>query len=269
MADSYISGQNYTALTTPVLAATVYAAQETSLFLGGALVPIVQAPNGILQVPELAAVTATTITSGITTDVAITNPSQTKNDITTDLYAARAVVRDLGNIDPAEIGRALGKAVATKFDSDVYAALDSATASTTDSVPLSVDDMFDAVAQIRSAGESGQLFGVLSPNQGTVLMKDIGTAAYAGGDFQSEALRTGYIGNIAGVQMFMSSNVGVGDAGKAGYIFGTDAMRIAMQQNVSVEVARRAEAVGVDVVASLMAKPGLVDATRAVRLINV
>lgn len=267
MADSYISGQNYTALTTPVLAATVYAAQETSLFLGGALVPIVQAPNGILQVPELAAVTATTITSGITTDVAITNPSQTKNDITTDLYAARAVVRDLGNIDPAEIGRALGKAVATKFDSDVYAALDSATASTTDSVPLSVDDMFDAVAQIRSAGESGQLFGVLSPNQGTVLMKDIGTAAYAGGDFQSEALRTGYIGNIAGVQMFMSSNVTTADT--AGYIFGTDAMRIAMQQNVSVEVARRAEAVGVDVVASLMAKPGLVDATRAVRLINV
>ena len=267
MADSYISGQNYTALTTPVLAATVYAAQETSLFLGGALVPIVQAPNGILQVPELAAVTATTITSGITTDVAITNPSQTKNDITTDLYAARAVVRDLGNIDPAEIGRALGKAVATKFDSDVYAALDSATASTTDSVPLSVDDMFDAVAQIRSAGESGQLFGVLSPNQGTVLMKDIGTAAYAGGDFQSEALRTGYIGNIAGVQMFMSSNVSTADT--AGYIFGTDAMRIAMQQNVSVEVARRAEAVGVDVVASLMAKPGLVDATRAVKLINV
>lgn len=267
MADSYISGQNYTALTTPVLAATVYAAQETSLFLGGALVPIVQAPNGILQVPELAAVTATTITSGITTDVAITNPSQTKNDITTDLYAARAVVRDLGNIDPAEIGRALGKAVATKFDKDVYTALDSATASTSDSIPLSVDDMFDAVSQIRGAGESGQLFGVLTPAQGTVLMKDIGTAAYAGGDFQSEALRTGYIGNIAGVQMFMSSNVTTADT--AGYIFGTDAMRIAMQQNVSVEVARRAEAVGVDVVASLMAKPGLVDAARAVKLINV
>lgn len=266
MADSYISGQNYTALTTPVLAATVYAAQETSLFLGGALVPIVQAPNGILQVPELAAVTATTITSGITTDVAITNPAQTKNDITTDLYAARAVVRDLGNIDPAEIGRALGKAVATKFDEDVYTALDGATASA-DSVPLTIDELFDAVATIRGNGESGQLYGVLTPAQGTAMMKDIGTTAYAGGDFQSEALRNGFLGTVAGVQMFMSSNISTADT--AGYVFGTDAMRIAMQQNVSVEVARRAEAVGVDVVASLMAKPGLIDAGRAVKLINV
>ena len=46
-------------------------------------------------------------------------------------------------------------------------------------------------------------------------------------------------------------------------MFGTDAMRIALQRNVDVEVARRAEAVGNDIVASLHAGVGLTDAARA------
>jgi hypothetical protein len=47
-------------------------------------------------------------------------------------------------------------------------------------------------------------------------------------------------------------------------IFGADAMRIGMQKNVDLEVARRAEAVGFDVVASLHAGVGLIDAGRGV-----
>jgi hypothetical protein len=59
--EAYTSVINADALVVPVKAATIYAAQETSLFLGGELIPVVNAPNGVLQVPELAAVTATTI----------------------------------------------------------------------------------------------------------------------------------------------------------------------------------------------------------------
>jgi hypothetical protein len=130
-----------------------------------------------------------------------------------------------------------------------------------------VDDMFDAAAQIRGNGEMGQLYGVLTPAEGTNLMKNIGTAAYGGGDFQTEALRTGYVGQIAGIQLFMSSNITT--ANTAGYIFGEDAMRIAMQKNVDIEIGRRTAAVGNDVVASLHAKAALIDANRAVKLINV
>lgn len=269
MADSYISVTNTDALVVPVKAATVYAAMERSLFLGGELIPVVNAPNGVLQVPELAEVTASTISGGgITTDVAVTNPADTKNTITCDLIAARSVVRDLGAIDPQEIGRMLGMSVAKAFDGAVYTALDSATASTADSVPLSVDDIFDSVAQIRGNGETGRLFGVLTPAEAAVVLKEIGTAAYAGSDmFQAEALRSGMIGSLAGVQFFVSSYITT--ANTAGYIFGEDALRIAMQKNVDVEVARRAEAVGNDVVASLHAAVGLIDAGRAVKLINV
>ena len=271
MANSaYTSVINTDALVLPVKAATIYAAQEASLFLGGELIPVVNAPNGVLQVPELASVTATTLSAeaapGVDLDTVLA--ADTKNIITCDLIAARSVIRDLGAIDPAEIGRVLGNAVSKAFDTSVYAAMDSATASTSDSFPLTVDAIFDAVAQIRAAGETGQLFGVISPAQTAALMKEIGTAAYAGSDmFQAESLRTGLVGSLAGVQFFTSSYVTA--ANTAGYIFSRDAARIAMQQNITVEVARRAAAVGNDVVASLHAKAALVDATRAVKLINV
>lgn len=267
---AYISTLNTDALQVPVKAATVYHAHEQSLFLGGELIPVVNAPTGVLQVPELAAVTASTISSEASTGVDLDAllPADTKNTLTCELIAARSVIRDLGAIDTNEIGRVLGIAVAKAFDQSVYTALDSATASTSDAVPLSVADIFDSVAQIRANGEMGQLFGILTPAEATNILKEIGTAAYAGSDtFQATALRQGSIGNLAGVQFFMSSYIST--ANTAGYIFGADAMRIAMQQNVTTEVARRAAAVGNDVVASLHAKAALIDAGRAVKLINV
>lgn len=271
MANSeYSSVINTDALVVPVKAATVYAAQESSLFLGGEMIPVVNAPNGVLQVPELAAVTATTLSTeadpGVDLDTVL--PADTKNTITCDIYAARSVVRDLGNIDAAEIGRVLGNAVSKAFDTAVYTALNSATASTADCVPLSVADIVDSAAQIRANGEMGQLFGVLTPTETATILKEIGTNAFAGSEqFQGQALRSGAIGMIGGVMFFQSSYITT--ANTAGYIFGADAMRIAMQKNVDIEVARRPEAVGRDVVASLHAKPALIDAGRAVKLINV
>src|SRR5210317_1744020 len=106
MADSYISSTNTDALFVPAKAATVYAAHESSLFLGGQIIPVVNAPNGVLQVPELANVSATTLNAeaspGVDIDAVL--PADTKNTITCDLYAARSVLRDLGAIDPNEIG---------------------------------------------------------------------------------------------------------------------------------------------------------------------
>lgn len=269
MADSYISVTNTDALVVPVKAATVYAAHESSLFLSGQLIPSVLAPNGILQVPELAAVTASTIGgSGITTDVAITNPTDTKNTITCDLYAARSVVRDLGAIDPAEIGRTLGNAVSAAFDKAVMGVMGTLTGQEITSGDLDLEEIFKAVGAIRAAGETGQLFGVIGAGSYAALMGAIGSTSYAGGDlFQGQALRSGFFGSIAGVQCFVSSYLDATNTGVTGAkmaIFGQDAMRIAMQKNVDLEVQRRAAAVGFDVVASLHAAVGLIDANRGI-----
>jgi hypothetical protein len=97
-------------------------------------------------------------------------------------------------------------------------------------------------------------------------MKAIGTNAYAGGDFQTEALRNGFLGTIAGINLFQSAFVE--GTTKMGYVFGRDAARIAMQRNVDIEIGRRPEAVGFDVVASVHAGVGVVDATRGVKLVD-
>lgn len=263
---AYNSPYNLESLVVNTKASAIYTAQETSLFLGGLLIPQIQVPAGSIaaQVPLLGSVTATKISSeGVTDDVAATAISDTNNLITANIYAARTVLRDLGGVDPMELGRVLGNSVAKAFDTDVFAALNGLTASA-DTDSLDVDDIFDAVAQIRGAGEFGALNGVFSPAAAAELAKAIGSSAYAGGDFQTEALRNGYVGTIAGVRVFQSAFV----TSAKGYIFGSDSARIAMFKNVDLEVARRAEAVGNDLVASLHAGIGLVDATRGVKLVD-
>lgn len=263
MSDNYNSLVNTSSILVPVKAATVFAAHEASMFLGGMLVPVVSAPNGLLKVPKLSGGAAVKL-SGQTNyeDIAATAVTGASTDLVCDLYAARTVVRDLGAIDPSEIGRQLGNKISAAFDADVATAMSTLTAGSYDGATLAVGDIFNAVGDIRAAGETGQLFGVVAASEYAAIMKSIGSSAYAGGDmFQGAALRSGFLGAIAGVQMFVSSYLSAGVA-----VFGQDAMRIAMQRNVDVEMARRAEAVGNDVVASLHAKVGVVDATRGAYL---
>lgn len=273
MANSaYTSGFNTEELFVPAKAATIYAAHEQSLFLGGELIPVVDAPNGLLQVPSLGSVSATKLTSeaavGVDLETVLSAGSET--NIQCSVYAARSVVRDLGAIDPAEIGRSLGNGVSASFDADVAAALGGLTAQELAGTgsTLDVEAIASAVATIRGNGETGPLMGVISTNAYASLMNDIGSTAFAGGDvFQGQALRSGFFGNILGVQLFVSSylndtNTGVTDTFAA--IFSKDALRIAMQRNIDLEVARRAEAVGFDVVANLHAGVAVTDANRGV-----
>lgn len=270
MANEYLSGFSLEGLVVPTKAATIYTAQEQSLFLGGQLVPMINVPAGSqsAQVPVLGEVTGQTISAEAGGDLTVNAIADTTTTIPVNLYAARSVVRDLGGIDPAELGRVLGNAVAKSFDTAVLAAMAAdLTDATTDSVPMTADAIFDAVAQIRGNGEMGQLYGILSTTEASNLMKALySDGNFAGGDFQTEALRNGYVGSFAGVQMFQSALV---PSGHSGFIFGQDSVRIAMQKNADIEVQRRAAAVGNDVVASIHAGVGVVDANRGVQLINV
>ena len=275
MSQTAVSSLTNDGLIVPVKAATVYAAHENSLFLSGNLIPVVNAPNGVLQVPEVGAVTAETIDAAGDTpaaDLSILTPGNTKNTINCALFGASSVVRDLGNIDPQEIGRSLGNAVAKAADLDAIKTMaNNTTEQEISSGNLDLDEIFKAVGTIRANGEMGQLYGVVAASEYGNLMSSIGSTAYAGGDFQTEALRSGFVGSIAGVQMFVSSyltdaNVSLSSHNVKAIIFGQDAYRIAMQANVNVEVGRRPAAVGFDCVASLHMKTGAIDANRSVMI---
>ena len=271
MANSaYGSGINLDALMVNTKASTVFTAHESSLFLGGALVPTVTVPAGSItaQVPVLGSVAATKISAeaSVGADLETVLGSDTKVTINVDLHAARTVIRDLGGVDANDIGRQLGNAVSTSFDKDAAAAMGGLTAQEVVGT-LDLAKIFAGVETIRGAGETGQLYGIVSTNSYADLMNAIGAQTYAGGDFQTEALRNGFVGSIAGVQMFVSSYLNDTNTGATNTqcaIFSADAMRIAMQKNVDLEVERRAAAVGFDVVASLHAGIGVVDAARGV-----
>ena len=187
--------------------------------------------------------------------------------------AARAVVRDLGGIDPAEVGASLGKAVASEFDKRAINIIANNTTEQEATSALDTEELFKAIGTIRAAGETGQLYCLVAASSYSAIMNSIGNAAFAGSDLQNEAMRSGYMQTLAGMQMFVTQHLTDANAGLSSHniqaaVFGADAYRIAMQKNVDIEVARRPAAVGVDVVASLHAEIGAIDANRSVLIVN-
>jgi len=257
-------------------AATVYTAHENSLFLSGDMIPMVNLPAGSItaQIPLMGSVTAQKLTSAdpdAVDDFTAQTITDTKVTIESNVYAARHVMRDLGGIDPQETGRVLGNAIQSAFDKDVMGALGSLTEREITDATLTVNEIFKAVGDIREAGETGPLMGIVAANMYASLMNDIGSTSFAGGDFQSQAMRNGFLGTVAGVNLFVSSYfnpTNTGNTNAKAAIFGQDALRIAMFKNVDLEVQRRAEAVGNDIVANLHAGVGVVDANRGVILVN-
>ena len=274
--EAYLSGINLDELMVNTKAATVYAAQENSLYLSGGIVPMVNVPAGSMkaQVPVMGAVTASVISSEASTGVDLDSKVMTdaQNHISLQLHAARSVVRDLGGVSTAEIGRILGNAVAKSVDTTVTSAMGSLTEQEITSGSLDLAEIFAAVATIRGAGEGGELFGIVSTDAYAALMGDVGGSAFAGGDFQTAAMRNGFFGKIAGVNCFVSSYLNntqiAGTHNPKMAIFSGDAMRGAISGGVNVEVERRAAAVGFDVVASAAFGCATIDATRGVLIID-
>ena len=274
------SGFNLESMMTPTVAATVYAAQENSLYLPGGIIPMEQIGAGStsLQVPVLAKASTALVDSVASVygadDFASTALTDTTVSIPMSLYVRRTVLRDAGGVNPSAVGRQLGNAVAQKFDQAVTALFSGftthvVTGSGTSSA-LTVNDIVDAAQTLRANESMGQLYAVLHPYQIGNLIKEINTAAFAGSEIQNNAMRSGFVGTLNGVAIYQSSFItedeGAADHLWNGLVFDESALRIGIQNNVGLEVGRRPEAVGYDLVASLAAGVGMVDINRGVSL---
>jgi len=265
----------------PTRAAVVYAAQESSLYLPGGIIPMESVPAGStsLQVPVLAKASAAekdSLASAFGADdftsTAITDTTVT---IPVTLYARRTILRDVGGVNPTSVGRQLGNSVAQTFDIAVTALFNDFVSNTAvtgsgTSNALTVNDMIDAAQTLRANEVMGQLYMILHPFQVASILKDINTAAFAGSDAQNMAMRSGFVGTLNGVAIYQSAfvteDVAAPDHLWEGVMFGEDAMRIAMQKNVDLEAQRRAEAVGFDLVANLHAGVGIGDNARGIQI---
>ena len=230
-----------------IIAQARFTAEEQSLMLG--LVTQYNIGNQAgktIQVPKYPAIAAADLTEG--TDMTSTTVSTSSVSITVGEVGAQVLLTDLaamGAGNPAEeLGTVLGNAIATKIDTDLIALFDGfSSAIGTAGAEITVADLFKAAATLRANKVTGVINAVVHPYQAYQLKANL-TNTFAnpnGGDLQNEAMRNGYVGTIAGINVYESANVSIDGSDDAkGAVFAPEALAIAMKRDFQIEPQRDA-----------------------------
>ena len=179
--------------------------------------------------------------------------------------AIRTLVTDLAVASAAsnvvaDLGRLFGEAIARKIDTDLTGQFYTLSAGEGNwGAAIGAADIFKAVAKLKAAAvPTDGMVCVLHPAVAYDLKSALTTngntpfTAGAFGDVANEAMRQGYVGQLAGIPVFETSNIALksgGEAGEyAGAVFHREALGLAMIGDISVEVNRRPEYLGTDVI---------------------
>jgi N4-gp56 family major capsid protein len=213
-----------------------------------------------VNVPIFPLQTATALTEG--NEITNTAVSTSTAQLTISPVAIRTLLTDLARTAAssnvvADLGRLFGEAVARKIDADLCALFAGSftnavgNASTT----MSAAQVFQAVAKLKAQGvPTDGLACVLHPAIAYDLKANLTNtfANPAAGDVQNEAMRMGYVGMLAGVPIYETSNIdNTGTTGDYyGGLFHRDAFGVGMIGDIAIETQRRASYLGDDVICS-------------------
>jgi N4-gp56 family major capsid protein len=228
-----------------------------------------------VEVPIYGAISASAV--GEATDLSNTAVNPTSVTITASEVGVMTTLTDLARNSASrnvagDIGRLFGEAIARKMDADLSALF---TGFSTEKgggagVELTIQDLFEAGTELRSANAPGPYYGVFHPKQIFNVKKAL-TNTFAGSanipDLGNEALRSGYVGQIAGIQIFESSNVAVDASDDSiGGVFSMDALGLAMMQDLKIEAQRDASMRADEIVATAVYGVGELHDTYGVKL---
>jgi N4-gp56 family major capsid protein len=228
-----------------------------------------------VEVPIYGAVSASAVAEA--TDLSNTAVNPTSVTITASEVGVMTTLTDLARNSASrnvagDIGRLFGEAIARKMDADLSALF---TGFSTEKgggagVELTIQDLFEAGTELRSANAPGPYYGVFHPKQIFNVKKAL-TNTFAGSanipDLGNEALRSGYVGQIAGIQIFESSNVAVDASDDSiGGVFSMDALGLAMMQDLKIEAQRDASMRADEIVATAVYGVGELHDTYGVKL---
>lgn len=248
-----------------IVAEAMFVANERSIMRGLVKNYTLSPGQGkTVTVPIYPQVTANAITEGdLITNEAVATSGAT---LTVQTNAIRTMVTDLSVAGSAsnvvaDLGRLFGEAIARKIDKDLTALFAGFSAGTGDYTgQITAEAIFTAAAKLRGAGvDPAGMVCVLHPEIAFDLKKALTTsgnvAFTAGGVFSdavNQAMVQGYVGNLAGVPIFETSNIDyVTNAGDfPGAVFHRDALGLAMIGDVNIETARRIDYLSTEVVAS-------------------
>jgi len=230
-----------------IIAQARFTAEEQSLMMG--LVTqynIANEAGKTVQIPKYPAITAAALTEG--TDMSSTQVSTSSVTVTVGEVVAQVVLTDMaafGAGNPAvELGTVLGNAIATKMDTDLIGLFTGFTASVgAAGQELTAVDLFKAAATLRAAKVTGNIVAVIHPFQAYSIKSSL-TSTFAdpnGGDVQNEAMRTGYVGTVAGIDVYESANLTIDGSGDAvAAVFAPEALAIAVKRDFGIESERDA-----------------------------
>lgn len=168
----------------------------------------------VLQVPIWASVSAAALTEATAPSSADTNTTEATITLAEIgvYFKVSDMLRDSAERDViSDLGMNAGMSIAEKMDTDVFALFNSFTASEgTEDSPITVDNIFQAVAKIRANKVTGPLFGVVAPRQALQIKKALynaGGTVTTSSALGSAVLERGFIGTIGGCSLFESSLV--------------------------------------------------------------
>ena len=253
-----------------------FTAEEQSIMLGLVTNYNIGAQAGkTIQVPKYPSIAAADLTEG--TDMSSTTVSTSSVTATIKEVGAQVLLTDVARMgagNPAvELGTVLGNSIAKKMDQDLIALFDGFSTSIGGAgTELTIDNIFKAVATLRQANVPAPYFGVFNPKVIYNVKKSL-TNTFVNpnaGDLQNEAMRTGFIGEIAGVRIFESSNVdGTTDTDNCkGAVFSQDALGLAMMQDLKIESQRDASLRADEIVATAVYGVGELHDSYGIEMLN-
>ena len=244
-------------LFTEITAEALFVASEQSIMRGLVRNYAITGGGKAVEVPIYANVSAAAVNEA--TDLSNTAVNPTSVTITAAEVGIMTTLTDLARNSAsrnvaADIGRLFGEAIATKIDTDLAALF---TGFSTEKGPgagseLTVQDLFECAAELKTNKAPGPYYGVFHPKQIFNVKKSL-TNTFVGRDTElsNEAMRSGFVGNIAGIQVFESSNISVdGSDDSIGGVFSQDALGLAMMQDLKIESQRDASLRADEIVAT-------------------
>tara|TARA_R100001594_G_scaffold127964_1_gene166033 strand:- start:344 stop:1183 length:840 start_codon:yes stop_codon:yes gene_type:complete len=244
-------------LYTEIVAEALFVASEQSIMRNLVRNYTIAGGGKSVEVPIYATVSAGAVSEA--SDLSNTAVNPTSVTITASEVGIMTTLTDLarnsaGRNVAGDIGRLFGEAIARKIDADLSALFTGFSTERAGGAgnELTVADIFEAVADLRTANAPAPYYGVFHPKQIFNVKKSL-TNTFVGRDTElsNEAMRSGFVGNIAGVQIFESSNISVdGSDDSIGGVFSQDALALAMMQDLKLETQRDASLRADEIVAT-------------------
>ncbi len=252
-----------------ITAEAIFTFQDTGVVRNLVTMYPITGSGKVVDIPIYPTVSAAAVNEA--TDLTNTAVSTSNATITVGEKGIMATLTDMArntasrNVG-ADLGRLFGEAIAKKVDTDLVALFsDFLTGNDLGSAgtELTADLLFKAQAILRSGGVPAPYSAVFHPKALFNLKKTLTQAGYAGtataiSDLGNDVLRNGYIGTVAGIDVYEDANFTIDASDDInGGVFHSSSIGLAMKQEFKIEAQRDASLRADELVATVVYGVGI------------